>query len=199
MAKIIERIKEQVLQEQVLQKYRRIDRLEQLAREGLPLYESEKKELMELQQEYERFILQPEVVRLISPALKDFQRQAREGNLPTPSDIAEVIIPILLEAADADRIFISHNPGRKEIWAKLIQKIGNGAKLIQNKIGNLKPQLWGDDDKFDQGMLWGAYLLMPAGGSPYVPRTEYDSDHSDNRSYDSDHSDNRSYKEENND
>ncbi len=123
MAKIMEKTKEQVLQE-----YRKLERLEQIEREGLPLYESEEEKLMELQREYALFLRQKEVVRLISQIFEDFQRQARNGKLPTPSDIAEVIIPRLREAADADQIFIPHNPG-EGIFALIIWSFLQALKL----------------------------------------------------------------------
>ncbi len=127
-------IKEQVLQEQVLHEYKKLERLEKLAREGFPLYVSEEKKLMKLQQDYAHFILQPEVIQLISPAFEDFQQQVRKGNFPTPSEIAEVIISILLEATNTNQIFIPHNPEIVEDIACLLldiyKSLKQGSKLI---------------------------------------------------------------------
>ncbi|MDJ0899175.1 MAG: hypothetical protein QNJ55_10225 [Xenococcus sp. MO_188.B8] len=161
MAQIMERTKEQALQEQVLQKYRRLERLEKFAREGLPLDESEEKELMELQLHYAHFMLQPEVVRLITPAFEDFLRQAREGNLPTRSDIAKVIIPILLEAADNDRIFIPHNPGIVGSIACLLmdfcESLKQGSQLILKIFTGVGAS---------SGAVAGE-LFIPPRGNPY--------------------------------
>ena len=129
----IEEIKNQVLQE-----YEKLERLKHLEKDKWALAGFYEEELMELQQDYENFINQEEVFNLLSPIIEDFQRQAREGKPPTGSDMADLVIPTLLEAAADGIILIPQNPKLQEMLAKVIESFQNALKTLEQEQEDLK-------------------------------------------------------------
>ncbi len=129
------------VKDRVLKECERLKKLDTLEKEKWPDEGFSEEEVLHLQQSYELFMSQPKLRELLDPIVQGFKRKSLKGNVPRIEEIADAVIPIILEAAADEIIMIPQNNNTLEALFKHMAEAVTGIwrELAKNGTGS-----WGE-------------------------------------------------------